>query len=74
VISENSYVSQRTMSITDKIQSQLSLVQRNYGLFDDIADITIGATGSIKYDYLVQLMDSSRKSGFENISFSKIRS
>ncbi len=74
VLNENTNVNKRNLLITDEVRVQLSLMQRNYGLFTDIKDMRIGASGTVKYDYLVQLMDASKKSGFENISFTKIRS
>ncbi len=70
---ENDYKSHPLM-LSGLLEVKLRILQRNFALYPDISKLTIGSEASIVYDFLVQLMDASRKSGYKDISFSMLRS
>lgn len=71
-IEDESLYTSRPLLVTEMLEVQLQILQYAYSEAPDSKEIIIGAKDEVVYEYLVQMMDSSRKSGFEDISFAKI--
>lgn len=71
-IKDASLYNSRPLLVTELLEVQLQILQYAYSEAPDSKEIVIGANEEVIYEYLVQMMDSSRKSGFEDISFAKI--
>lgn len=71
-VEDASLYTSRPLLVTELLEVQLTMLNYAYSEAPDNKEIVIGAKDEIIYEYLVQLMDSTRKSGFEDISFAKI--
>lgn len=74
IVSNPAMFVSRNLSAYDELKNRLLKVKERYPDADDAEDIIIAAENEVIYDKIIQLMDTSRESGFPNVAIAKLRS